>query len=579
MSHMELVVVKHVVLLSGVFLSWALSVVSSGQGNTPSLAGNWKITVLPRGAHLTLWLVQIRETQGKLQASLLAAGSPEFRNTRIQEVRFDGQALRLSLEANGVTYHVVGYVPKDDPKPNRLLGSNGALGRRDLLRMERTEAKDLGTEAIQVLADPAATAFEEAFTTADPKAREAAFERIVQQFPDHPMAFHALMYLIEHCAQFDSSVETARERAELALRLGEAYGREMVLHVYVQLAHLLARSARTAPLALEYARKAEATLTDSDPLLLHARLLRALHLALRNTGDEPGARQTQERLTQINQRLDEEYQRTALPFPIEPYRGRKGASDRVVLLELFTGTQCPPCVAADLACAALLQTYSSKELLLIQYHLHLPGPDPLTCPDSMKRAAYYRVDGTPMLFLNGQEGPSVFGYRTQSRERYRTLRSMLDQRLETEPGARLQLKLQRQDQQLAVEVNYADIKRPGETLRLRVALVEGQVSYSAPNGIRLHHNVLRSFLGDSDGIALKDRSGSHSLSADLAKVRSDLAKHHEEVSKVLRFPDAEIPLDFRRLKVIAFIQDDKMQEILQAAEASVPEISEAPGPP
>ena len=47
-----------------------------------------------------------------------------------------------------------------------------------------------------------------------------------------------------------------------------------------------------------------------------------------------------------------------VPFiAVKPFAGRKGKSDRAVLVELFTGAQCPPCVAADMAFDALPQTY------------------------------------------------------------------------------------------------------------------------------------------------------------------------------------------------------------------------------
>jgi len=38
-----------------------------------------------------------------------------------------------------------------------------------------------------------------------------------------------------------------------------------------------------------------------------------------------------------------------LPFKPEAFAGRKGKSDRGVLVEVFTGAECPPCAAVDLA--------------------------------------------------------------------------------------------------------------------------------------------------------------------------------------------------------------------------------------
>ncbi len=80
-------------------------------------------------------------------------------------------------------------------------------------------------------------------------------------------------------------------------------------------------------------------------------------------------------------------------------------------MELFTGAQCPPCVAADVAFDALLQTYKPTEFIGLQYHLHIPGPDPLTNNDSEERQKYYgsAIRGTPSTFFNGKARPAAAG--------------------------------------------------------------------------------------------------------------------------------------------------------------------------
>ena len=47
----------------------------------------------------------------------------------------------------------------------------------------------------------------------------------------------------------------------------------------------------------------------------------------------------------------------------------------------------------------------------LQYHLHIPAPDPMTTPISEARKQYYKVDGTPSIFFDGKSaagggGPS-----------------------------------------------------------------------------------------------------------------------------------------------------------------------------
>ena len=59
-------------------------------------------------------------------------------------------------------------------------------------------------------------------------------------------------------------------------------------------------------------------------------------------------------------------------------------------MELFTGANCPPCVAADLAFDGLQKAYSDKEVVLLQYHMNIPrGPEALTNADSDARFEYY----------------------------------------------------------------------------------------------------------------------------------------------------------------------------------------------
>ena len=50
--------------------------------------------------------------------------------------------------------------------------------------------------------------------------------------------------------------------------------------------------------------------------------------------------------------------KSALNFKTEKFAGRKGKSTRAVLVELFTGAQCPPCVASDMAFDGLEKTYA-----------------------------------------------------------------------------------------------------------------------------------------------------------------------------------------------------------------------------
>ncbi len=59
--------------------------------------------------------------------------------------------------------------------------------------------------------------------------------------------------------------------------------------------------------------------------------------------------------------------------------------NRVSVLELFTGAQCPPCVGADLATEALEHLYSQSHLIVLRYHVHIPAFDPMTNRENFNR--------------------------------------------------------------------------------------------------------------------------------------------------------------------------------------------------
>src|SRR5262249_51347994 len=150
-----------------------------------------------------------------------------------------------------------------------------------------------------------------------------------------------------------------------------------------------------AAIAVEQARRAERLLEPRDKVGVQMQTLRLLAAALKKAGKTDEAKEVEARLDKLD-----------VSVKAEKFAGRKGASDRAVLVELFTGPQCPPCVAADLAFDALGKTFKPAEVVLLQYHVHIPGPDALTNPGTIARLRYYgdEVEGTPTILFNGKPG-------------------------------------------------------------------------------------------------------------------------------------------------------------------------------
>src|SRR5262249_50650767 len=157
-----------------------------------------------------------------------------------------------------------------------------------------------------------------------------------------------------------------------------------------------------------------------------------------------------------------EYAKKMPPFKPDKFTGRKGKSERVVLVELFTGAQCPPCVAADLAFDSLERTYKPTEVVLLQYHLHIPGPDPLTNKDTEARERYYSksIKGTPTILFNGKTDAGGGGGLDAAQEKYRDYRDAVEPLLEKPAKVKLQASAVRKGNEIAIAAKVSDLDEP-----------------------------------------------------------------------------------------------------------------------
>jgi hypothetical protein len=244
-------------------------------------------------------------------------------------------------------------------------------------------------------------------------------------------------------------------------------------------------------------------------------------------------------------------------------------------MELFTGAQCPPCVAADVAFDALGKSYQSKDLVLIQYHMHIPGPDPMTNKDTIARWDYYRelhpgkVGGTPTTLFNGVVMPGGGGPMANAEKKYGQYSEKINELLEESTSIKLTGKATRSGDKVDIAVEYAGVPTDGEA-KLRLLLVEDTVKYVGGNKLRFHHSVVRAMPGGAAGKELTVKAGKQAASVDVSQVRAELTKYLDDFAANERpFPTAARPLEMAKLQVIALVQDDKTGEVLHAARFDV----------
>jgi hypothetical protein len=248
-------------------------------------------------------------------------------------------------------------------------------------------------------------------------------------------------------------------------------------------------------------------------------------------------------------------------------------------LEFFTGVQCPFSESFRVALDALRRSYAPGDLILIQYHTLLSGPDPLANADTEARWRYYAkanpkaVVSTPATFFNGRfealgrrhgHGKKRAALLDDARRKYNAASEKIDEILELAAVPKLTVQATRLDEKITIRVDVSDLAARVENMRLRVALVEDTVRYAGTNNLRFHHHVVRAMPGGPEGIILKQGDSSHQITVDLNDLRERAHRYLDEYAterKVL--PALYRPMDLERLRIIAFVQKDTSTEILQ----------------
>ncbi len=274
--------------------------------------------------------------------------------------------------------------------------------------------------------------------------------------------------------------------------------------------------------------------------------------------------------------LDERYKK-AFPAPVhaEHYKPSASRSNRVVLAEVFTGSGCPPCVAADLAFDAMMERYSRNEVAVIMYHQHIPLPDPMTNTAVQNRFKFYQGGGVPTYVIDGMKDGGG-GPREMTRQFYDRINPKIEKQLEAASDADLKLEASFDGTTIKVKAMVANVKAEGE-VKLQIALAEEMLRYTGENGVRFHPMVVRALGGKDAGGFLVDTSKLASIEEtfDVPKIVEGLKAHLDDFetkrnsanpdsTNKFAFSEKKHQIDAANLSVIAFVQDEKTKKVLQA---------------
>ncbi len=288
--------------------------------------------------------------------------------------------------------------------------------------------------------------------------------------------------------------------------------------------------------------------------------------------------------------VDEVYRRL-FPAPFTLPHRQLAPGGHTVLLELFTGSGCAPCAGPDLAVDSLLGSYSRQDLVVLAFDEHIPRPDPLTTPDTVRRAGTYRVQNTPAAFLDGQPLEILGASRGDVENIVVGFADEIEAQAALPSGLGLQL-VAGQDADGTVRAQPVLAVKPvpaaqaaGTTgdmsLRtlaravLYVALVQDNVRYSGENGVRLHRMLARSITELPVATYLHtDPQPSPVLYSPGELDRAQDAylteyERHNDRFGAFRFATEPLPIAGGDLAVVAWVQDPLTHHVLQAAYATV----------
>ena len=255
----------------------------------------------------------------------------------------------------------------------------------------------------------------------------------------------------------------------------------------------------------------------------------------------------------------------SLPYEPGPFKAPVDWKGKAVLAELFTGSECPPCVGADLGFDGLIESYPAKYLAILEYHLPIPRPDPMMNPATKKRQDYYGINSTPTVVIDGDKDATGGGIRSMAEGKFKQYKAQIDGRLAANPGVALKVKTTRAGETIKVEY---DFDKPVPGAEVQIVLVQGEEKYKGSNGLEFHKLVVRD-------LVTADPAGPRLVSFDLAasEQRSDLYLTEFENTSTrfqnFKFPERHARIDRSKLRIVVFLQDKETKKVLNAVVGDV----------
>lgn len=507
-------------------------------------AGTWKFRTTVNNQPVTL-LIAFSQSDGKWVGDFLDSRPQLNREPKISTVTVNGDAVQFTMTGGGRDFLTFdGTTTKDGKK---IFGSFSQFG-------GALQLTELIPSKLKKLTDP----FEmnrEAFDQVDSTSGEL---------------FEIGFELLPLASIKKLTPDEVRGLADRLTKASAQYGSRWDRNVAVKMAGMLVDQPGFAEIALAQARRAERMLVESDAVGDRMEVLDILNRSLVNAKKADEAKPIATQLARLESRDFADYMK-ASPFADVPeFKGRKGKSDRVVLVEAFVGTEFPLSAPIEQALDALLRTYKSNDVLVLNYHFHLPAPtqgDPLTVPETSDRLLplIEQVQRGTFTYVAGKAGPKITS-AAGGKEFFTALLAAIDEQLEKPAGCKVTLSVSKGMNGSDVKAIVSELDVGSNKMALRFVVVEPRVRFVGGSGARYHQNVVRAFPGGAKGFPLTKKQTEQVANVNPMEIRAALTKSLDEFAKSDgEFPRTGRPMELKNLKVIAFVQNDSTGDILQAA--------------
>jgi hypothetical protein len=229
-------------------------------------------------------------------------------------------------------------------------------------------------------------------------------------------------------------------------------------------------------------------------------------------------------------------------------------------------------VGAGLAFNGAHERYNRQDFIWLNYHVHIPLPDPMVNPSTVARRTFYGVNSSPSYFFDGEsDGGGGSAENAKS-----LFDSKVDPKIQAHlavvPEAAVKVQATQVGNTVKAKATVSKVTSKSDKLRVQIVIAEESVTFSGENGERFHPMVVRGMAVDAkaaQGFALAPgKGGSFEYTFDLSKLMADAKEgliKFETVERKGEYTFREKKHEIKSgLVVVAFVQDEATKKVLQA---------------